>query len=217
MRFKQRRGRVLLKRRRSRVFKRRYNGRRMERKIRRVLRNTAETKWVDQSAAGGVSSTYQSIVINDPAQGTTRNQRVGDRIRRKNLRLKFHWTYGDAFNAIRLTIVQWNDRSSISVPVGSDIYENIGFPIVTPLNRVNLQQKMMVPMYDKTFFMDDKQILQREMNLNFYGKRLPGKNLTFLAGGSTTSSKIYVFLWCDSIAAPNPSYQMYARMTFVDV
>jgi len=194
-----------------------------DRRVRKAVKKTAEKKYYDASASGVAIPLGGTIVqVIEPTQGVNYNNRIGDEIMRMSWNFKSLLTFGDAYNAVRMIFFLWRANSGISVPLVSDVLQStIGSELmVTPLNRTNLENKILIPMADRVILMNDSDRPLAKADFSFYGKRLPYKRVNYIQSGglptSNNASRLYFLFLGDSIAAPHVTMNYYYRVTYVD-
>lgn len=200
-------------------YKRKRGGKRLKRVIRREIFRTAEKDYQDQISSVSATATGSVIYIAPPGQnqGVTNNTRVKNEIRKLSMMVRFAAIVADTTNIVRVSIIVWNRNSVLSVPSIANIYENSANYWLSPFRRVNMQQKILVPVYDAILNMSTTFRPQIIKTLKFFGKRFPYKRYTFDTGGSATGNHdYYLVILSDSLAASHPAVQYYIRTTYTD-
>jgi hypothetical protein len=190
-------------------------------KVKEVLEATSEHKYIDTNLGANAitGATTVLLVLASPAQGIAQGQRIGERIKIRSLCNRFTLDSStDAYNKWRITFVQWRG-SDVAPPLAADIYQNSGDVMTSPWNRANLLDNEFKVLYDKVFVTSqtagNSGAIVRQVN--FYGKRLYHKDFEYDGATTIADWKIYVLVTGDSIAAPNPTFTLYNRMSYTDV
>lgn len=222
-RFKRsvRRGRSLKRKRRS--FKRR-GGRRFLKRVKFAINKFAERKYLDVVGGGNVGLTGQFSYFNlGVAPGTGEGQRVGTEIYMRSLKIRLITSCLNATDsgplAARIIIGCWKDYQN-TAPLMSTILEDTTYAQISPYYRIFLQDKKWIPMYDKSFFMDQDNnngyLPEKLWNFRFSGKRLPMKRTTY-NGSNYPDHAYFMLIWTSALNVTLPSYITYTRMTYTDV
>lgn len=223
MRFKRgaRKRRIHLKRKRS--YRKRRNGSSFKRRVRRAVQSFADHKYKDGLNVTSTFSNATAPYILTPSivAGTGESDRVGNNINVRNLKIRFHFhgnSLGTQIHRCRIIVGCWTDYYSVA-PQDTDFYQTLTNQDLTPLLRPNLEAHRWKPMYDRTFLLgnvdDDSIPADKYMFLNFHGKNLPGKHLSYNSGGSPNN--VYFFCIKNQDSVNFPTYTFCSRFTWTDV
>lgn len=188
-----------------------------KKKVRAVIQDAAEHKWIDTTANTTVSSTGTFFQMPIPTQGSTRNERVGDdiNIRSWNWRIAMTVASADVTNFIRIIVFSWNQLAALGAPTTADILDAPLNPIVSTIGRYSLAEKRMTLVYDRVFKLSSFGDSYTQFHkINIFGKRLPHKRQD-IAGGNAVGL-MYMLAISDSSAAAHPGFNYYNRFTFTD-
>lgn len=192
----------------------------------KALDELAENKSTDSSVTAspfGTSGTLSYITL--PTQGSTENQRIGQKIKARSLRLRGYIQADTTINLsqVRMIIGCWKDFQGTS-PTASLLMDTPGAVVPSFYNRDTLVQRKWVPMYDKVWNLDGataSNVIPTDSIVNFEisfsGKKLPLKELTFNNAG-VVQNQYFIFCysnWTAGGTAPRLTYD--ARITFTDV
>lgn len=222
-----RRGRRGAFRRKRMRFKRRRNGRRsFKRRVRRVVCQISQHKYLDAATAAlGVDTAAVPIysAIGSIAQGDTISSREGDRILLRSWNLNMNFGAGTGLCWVRVIVGCHRDKLNAASFAASDLMQSTTNYQISPYNREPLERKEWIPMYDKTFLMQGTNAglgaaaSYKKIQLMFSGKRLPMKSVRFNNAG--TPDHNYFWLVYSNLVpgATAPSFQTQNRYTWVDV
>lgn len=212
------RRRAKLKRRKSFRSKRSFG-----RRVRREVNRMADKKFLDEYVTGTAFSNASDVVQIIPTivTGTGDSARIGSEITVRSLKMFFR-VYGNPANTIsnstvRIIVGCWKDFQLTS-PNVARILTNITVATTSPLLRTYLQSKSWIPMYDRTFLINNSLdgVAGKLIKCNFSGKRLPMKRTQY--NGSNVPDHCYFYLIINEQSAGNyPGYTLATRMTWVDV
>lgn len=213
---------------RKRSFKR-GGGKRFAKRVKRAVNQFAEKKYLEQAISAdisGISGTFYYF-NNAVQQGTTINQRVGDKTQARSLRifgrLISHPSQTEIDTHWRIIVGCWKDYT-VTVPVIASLLSVTGNPDCSLLARLPLQQRKWIPMMDKRI-MTTKAVLgndvmhsTRYFDWKFSGKRLPMKRQTYTSANDP-QNVYFLFLVNDSLDAPTqrPFVEFNSRFTWTDV
>lgn len=147
--------------------------------------------------------------ITYPAQGTNRNQRVGDSIRIKKLQVKGQF-YGAVTHLARMIIFIWKP---ISTPTGSEILDSsYAGTFRAPFSPFNFENRSNFKiLLDKTHTISEsgrqQEYFNYDINMNTVTK--------FNTGSSTGTNKLYFFWVADGIVTLG-TYDLTIRFFFED-
>ena len=122
-----------------------------------MLKSVAEQKYYDEresyNAAGTPLDNAGSTlnVMTEPPQGSSKNERIGDRISITSVQVIFSCYFPTAgnptlFNRWRLIIFVWKDDTT---PTLGEILEDVTIPTISPFNHDNKVKRKIL--YDKLF------------------------------------------------------------------
>lgn len=205
--------------------KRRYGrrgGKVFKRKVKRVIEETTEKKYIDGGGNTSVTNAGTFIYFNDGiAPGAANGARVGDNIKIRSIQatLQFNSSVGSA-NGLnwRIIVGRWN-AYWISTPSTSSIFNDPSDAINSQYNRINLEQRRWTPLYDSRFTGYSNAATGKITTLKkmkFFGKRLPRPRLTYNTGN--TPDAVYFVLFINDFAgvSPFPALSWRWRMTYTD-
>lgn len=217
-RFRKRkqRGRSLKRKRRSFRGK---SGRSFRKRVKSVVQSFAEKKWLDNQSSTPVSNAGAVILFNDViAQGTGSNQRVGLEVQAKSLKLNLVFGREAATpgtRRFRLIVGCWHDYTS-TTPTISQILFNPTLDY-SMYDRVRLAQKEWTPMYNRQFTIQGDGIVNKTINLSFFGKKLPNKRVVFNSS-NVVQNAWFLAVFSDYVGAgPFPQMFYTSRLTFTDI
>lgn len=184
----------------------------VRRYVKRVVSAAEETKYLDIDVTTTASSTTFGAVniAGAIAQGTSRSNRIGSKIKVIGVRYLIELTAGDNENVCRLLLLQYkpggNGPATISAipsligPVNTDTYrpmfDRIAEPHFAPVDG-NSGSTISVNRYYRGYI---------KMN----------KMLNFGTGSQPVTDSMYIQLHSDSLAVPNPGIRGFVRIYFKD-
>lgn len=221
-----------IKRRRS--FKRRKSFRRtkskrFQRGVRRVINQTAEKKALDGNASGtinGVVGTF-NFIPNGTAivQGTGSNQRVGNQIRARSLRISYILQAGNSLVSLpyRITVLvgAFRDYQIVTPDINTFYQYPTSVVAYSPFLREPLQNKEWIPMFQKTYYLarnSSSNTYPEEITrtIKFSGKRLPKKLKTYNAAGFV-NWVYFMMIFTSDVVPTAPIHVTNWRLTYTDV
>lgn len=152
-------------------------------------------------------------VINIP-QGVSDQERIGDKITVKSIRLKYSLAIGDATNYVRFIIFQWKQNTVYtSAPTVPSILASVTPTIYSQYNWDNRSNFQIL--YDRTHTLLSNRpnvFVTRRINIKYLAKQLQ-----FVGGSATVGSNmIYCLAISDSSAVPNPGILASFDIVYVD-
>lgn len=84
-------------------------------------------------------------------------------------------------------------------------------------DRVRLAQKEWKPMYDRRFIIQGEGIVNKNLSLSFFGKKLPNKRVVFNTS-NVVQNVWFIAVFSDYVGAgPYPQMFWTSRLTFTDI
>lgn len=209
--------------RRARFKRRRSYGRKrgFKRRVRRVLKSFADKKYDENFTTLSPSLTSPTWLINPSvANGTGDNARIGNCIDYRSLRLRMQLIGNAAVGVpipIRIVVFCWMDYLN-STPSYTDLFSASGAWINSFYNRTELEAKHWKPMFDKVIKVNSSGSYPdyyKFIELNFAGKRLPGKRTYFNSTG--TPNHVYCVLAINESGSNPAQVFVRARYTWTDI
>lgn len=206
-----------------RKFVRRKRNGNFKRRVKRVVLQLAEHKYIEgNSYVGNCTNLGYLQIFPVPSQGTSSNTRLGDEIRVRSLKLNAFMVNGtdDNLSYIRVIFGCWNDYYGTS-PTQTKILNNVPDAINSYYVRDYLEARSWTPMYDRRFLMGKAGSGEnipsgRLLTMNFYGKKLPKKRMVFKAG--TQDHAYFMLITTGNAFGIDPPSIIYDwRMTFTDM
>lgn len=192
--------------------------------VRKELRKQTDWRFADDNQTALAvynTSSIRSVFTNLSRGDAGLNNFQGNDIRPQAILLKYYCDTAQAFNTIRVMVIQWFDATT---PVLSGILQNIntGTALVSPTLVTN--KKYIKVLYDKTHMLAP----MAGDNTGIYGNGIidpvtvyiPGKRLRPVRYNSTTNvvqdGNIYVIAVSDDTALGTVNLTYYSRVTFAD-
>lgn len=208
-------------RRRHRISKRR-NRLATKRFVVKQIRKDIETKFYDKTTSvlgtpDSVLATGTIYVLSTPIQGNTDQNRVGDKIRIRGLRIKGQFAIGDTTQSIRLTIMQYKQGTNLHAAAVNELYQAAYVnTLAAPYAPFTHDYKhIYTPLWDKTWLMDT--VAQPVINFNI---RVPMKyikrEVAFSAGSTDAINHLYLVAISDSTAVAHPTINFVSRLFYDD-
>lgn len=171
------------------------------------------------AAAIDPSTGLVQCVSNNIAQGTGENQRIGDKITPKKLRLMYALEGADDYNLVRVLVVQWRQTTASGAPTLSEVLTDNN-SVYAPLgfydeDHIPSQCKVL---YDKLHMLNGSTSspIQAKVVRKTISK-FKGKKIDFEAGSTNVGNNhIYVLMISDSTAIAHPSVTLNARFEYTD-
>lgn len=191
--------------------------------VKKELRKQTDWKYCDQTlTAVGVSSTGAVYgLLNTLVRGHAGlNNFDGNIIRPQAITFKYYWNTDQAFNTVRVLIVQWND---VTIPTPGSILQAIGTGLGT-ISPVNINNKsFMKVLYDKTHILaptaGDASTAYGE-GVVYDQVYIPGKRMKPIRYNATSNTvvtgNLYLLQISDDSIATFPTIHWYSRVTFSD-
>lgn len=182
------------------------------RTVKRLIGNGQEGKFKDTSGSLAVDTATAPIDLTDITVGTSDvGTRVGDKLKYRNIDLRYSIAVGDTTNMVRVVIVQWKQ---VSTPTLAQIFQSSGAAISphSPFYHDNAPQIRVV--YDRLHAISAYGPGLISLKKLIY--KIPIKNLQFNSGGTSGSNKLYLCLMSDSATASHPQMDYYARVNYTD-
>jgi len=150
--------------------------------------------------------------MSEVTQGVTDSMRIGDVINPKSLNFRFNMVVGDATNFVRAIFYQWHPDNIGLVPGTANIllYNNTTVKRLTSPYTVD-QRKNFTVYWDHVFKMDATNPI---FSINKTFRKL--RKIHFNAGGVTGSNHLYLVMYSDSAAAPDPIVDLTFQLMYQD-
>lgn len=196
--------------------------------VKRVVAVRQELKYLNVTQSGFALSTTPTIHhVSAISQGTTDNQRDGDRLMLRKIYFRYNVIGGDTYNYLRIMVFQWK-AENIAAPIASDILliGSSGVPDFT--SQYNHDKRSLYKvMYDKVLITigDGSQTALSTYpyasNYSQYHKKtliVPNKQLQYVGASATQGqNQIYVMTLSDSgLPAPHPAMSYTMKILFTD-
>jgi len=206
-----------------------------KRQVRDMMRAEIEVKAFDTTTNSFTVSTAGSVAkLTTVTQGVTRQTRVGDRLKKKQLAFKYSVQVGatgliaaaDQYNTVRVIIFMWTQDDGLAAPVVANILTT------TPTNK-SLAMYNYDTDHDYKILYDRSHVVyntplwngaavqwnhgdggtfcnDRVMTIDLKG------DIEFDADSSFGTGHIYALFISDSAFAPNPTCEFVSRLLFED-
>lgn len=184
-----------------------------KKKVRRVIRQTAEKKYLAYSASAvGVDSAGTAMLsLLDVPQGDLDSTRDGDQLFLRSIQLNFSISLGDTTNFVRVILFQWFPTLTGLPPVASILLDT-SRPWLSPYNhdqRFNFRI-----FHDKTYCLDT---LNNEISRRMFLKSKFRRHIQYVGGATAVAAnRIFALFISDSGAAPHPALQYSGKTNFTD-
>lgn len=182
----------------------------------KLAKNT-ELRFLDTNqTASAIDTTgfFSSLTL--VGQGDHDDQRQGDKLTPKNLKINMNFVCGDSTNIVRCLILRWKQLNSAVAPIQADVMELTGAAgALAPISHYNHDKRSAYQvLHDKTIYLNgvDKPQVKHNVYLNL--KKYP--KIKYLATTTNGYDHIYIGFISDSGAATHPSVNFTARFNFVD-
>lgn len=207
----------------GRGYRRNYRKRRRRRgnynftkKVGYALQKLAEHKYKDITGTGEFID-YNGTMhhLSAIAEGSTANQREGDKITPVRLTLRWNCAYvGGTFVGIRVIILQWKDSD---IPTPSDVVESTASVLATesPYSR-DTGSKYKVLRDIRSNVTDQKPYVEGKISINLRNQ----KNRILYDGSNSTdilNNALYILLFSNVDGANEPNFVYYSRLAFTDI
>lgn len=192
---------------------------RQVRQVKSIVTRNEEIKIKDtlQSSTSATSTAAFTNPIPAVSQGTGESQRIGDKIRLKSLHVKCTLAGADATNVVRLVWFQWIPNTASQTPNAGSLLQDTAVPWLSPINETNQNAGLFRIISDNLYQLTTSGSNQGlVVHKNFYGRKLPRKNLEYNPGATTGFNQIYCMYASDSVAATHPSFAFYTRLRYSD-
>lgn len=188
-----------------------------KREVKKIMERDSESKWAQGSINGvsiGVSPTVSLLTL--IPQGSSVNQRTGDRVKVQHLELRYRIVYGDNYNYFRVIIFQWHP---VSVPLASDILNSGVSGDIDPTSMYNPQNSQQY-----SIILDKQYDMTNGSSTSIYAhnysatlRRGYQKLMTFsTTAGVTSTNCFYMLAFSDSIAVAHPAISLALRTVYTD-
>lgn len=196
---------------------------RQKKEVKRLITGIEEHKFSDTALLGSIITSNSPTIVSAPAQGSGSNQRVGDDINIKRMKLRCSISGGgavlgvaDQFNVVRCVIFRWSQNNNVTAPVLADVFQYPAASFTSPLNWDSIDQGKIKVCMDRTFTYTQSGTQVRSIIADIYGKRLHGSKVKYNAGATTGVNQFYIHFVSDSTVAPSPAVIGYLRYEYTD-
>ena len=187
--------------------------------VKKQLVRSAEPKNHYSSAVlANIDFNGSGWVLSDPAQGTTAQQRVGDKLRATYIDIRGLVTAasGGAFSTLRVLVFKWKQDTAVAVPALQDVLQNtyLGSALapLAPLV-VGEERSRITILADRTIHPQNNGNYSRGFHIR---KKL---NFPILFNDNITTGKnqIYMFIVSGDGVTAYPQAEFVSNFTFVDL
>lgn len=186
------------------------------------IRKDIETKFYDRTVTvlgtpDAVPSTGTPYVLTTPAQGTTDQNRVGDKVRVRGLHVKGQFAIGDVNQSIRLIIMQYKQATNLHAAAVTELLQSayVGTTAAPYAPFAHDYKHIYTPLYDRTWYMDS--VAQPVVNFEL---RVPMKyvkrEIAYQAASTDAINHIYLVAISDSTAVVHPTINFISRFFYDD-
>lgn len=186
----------------------------------RALRKAEEVKEFDTnvtSTASDYSATLSHFALFDVVQGSASNQRIGDNARIRSIAVRGRLDYGTSPNSLRVICYQWNDMSTGSSPVPSDLLTQISTTNAPFSTFKQAIAGRITVIWDRTFMLSTNDKPAVNFAFLFTGSKFFKRDVHWTPGSSTLKKNgIYLLFVSDDGAVPYPTVQFQARIRYSD-
>lgn len=180
--------------------------------VRKAIAGSEETKYLDVPISGTASSTtfYGLALTNAIAQGVSRSNRIGAKIKVLGMRYLVEVDPGDNQNVVRLLMLRYRPGgtggttisaiSSLQGAINTDTYS----PYLDKIHEARFAP------------VDGSTSATVSINRYYRGYIRVGRVLNFGVGTSSVQNSIFLQFHSDSAIAPNPGVQGFVRIYFKD-
>lgn len=183
----------------------------------RALNTHSETKHYYSYGTGSSVSTAGSVVdLCAVSRGDADTERDGDELEKYGLLLRARIISADYVNAFRIIIFQWKPNDT-TPSVANILVDTVNNPWMSPVNHDN-EGSMFRILYDRTYEMSQVgSNYSKSIKIVLNGKKLGKKKISFVAGGTNGSDKLFMLRISDSTASTHPGMSHYADFAFKDL
>lgn len=146
-------------------------------------------------------------------QGDTDVTRDGDSLYLRSMRVNGELVLGDTTNIVRVIVFQWLETDTpVPANILSSTYVGTSNAPLAPYHHDS--RRLFRILYDRKFVLN----ANRPNALYDTGYlRIPKRKVSYIAGGTTGSNKLWVLLISDSGAVVHPTISVLSRATFNDM
>lgn len=201
---------------------------RQKQQVKTLIGRNLENKFFIANYTGSVSTTPDLQPIAFPAQGTTDNNRIGDEIKMKSLRIHLQILKNSAattsFEFVRFVIFQWRPSSQFLAPSAAQLFltdPSTGAISYRSFYSVDTKAEYSI-LYDKTWTFNGLPLdLTHQFNQyhNFnVSLRKAAKNIQFHAALTTGSHQLYYYIIGATAAGAGnlPAFNMSSQLFYSD-
>lgn len=186
--------------------------------VQRMISRSQEKKWAEPgivTEAISIAGTVSSLM--NITQGTGQNNRVGDDIRPKMIKLRLDCTIADATNVVRFIVFRWKENDQFVAPVTTSILDNglSGAPDIWSFYNKDTSQSYEI-IYDTLFCGAGGSSASNLRQFRVKNIPLKGKVKFYSDASTNGSNKLYALRISDSAAVSHPTLSWLAEVTFTD-
>lgn len=176
-------------------------------------KSETELKYIDIDGLTSTAIPNTGIIhhLSPCTEGTGYDERIGLKIKGKNLLLRFQLIHSDSTQMVRVMVIRWFCSTT---PVVSDVVFTPSASTPWPLNPLNIDNsKEIQVLYDNLF------ALSTNTNANIVDKVFIGRpmHISFETDDTRDNGHLYLIAVSDSTAVSHPSITYWSRLRFTDV
>jgi hypothetical protein len=186
----------------------------VKREIMQSLNSRLQLKWIAPAALTTVGYTGVIVDLASPSQGTAVNNRIGNNIFVRDVRINWNLLVADTTNLVRLTLVVWfpNDASD-SIQL-NEVYTDTGSGTRSCLAGINpTKPSRFRLLHDELLSLDT---YHPQLSGSIYKKFNNDQKVSFNSSGTTGMSKFFLIAVSDSSAIPDPSFNYEVLVNYTD-
>lgn len=181
-------------------------------------RQNIEPKFAELNVpSGGFDNQGYVICLTNIAQGTTDQERVGDKILPKSIHMRYKLTATDAQNLMRIIIFRWHPVAATggAPPAAADILFQLTGTANAPLDGYEVDSRsQFAVLYDRCHNLNTTDKTSVLVNKFIKCGKIPVK---YDAGTTTAADHLWLFIISDSGAIAHPTFQGTARLLYNDL
>lgn len=184
--------------------------------VKRTIKASEEKGWVDKYLSTTADSAGTCTLLNGLTKGDNSNQREGDDILLRSVKINFNTIEAEATNLVRVMLVIDHSPQGVTLNMG-DILDmsTILYPPYA-FRKMDYKKRFTV-LFDKTIYLNDLSDVNNFLKANQVLNLKTHYKSTTNAGDITdiTRNALYLCVGSDSAAVPHPSYSVGSRITYV--
>jgi len=187
----------------------------LDKEVRRVIKITKNLslrsqtiKFVDAVANSTASNSVTFVKMSGISPGNTNGTRIGNKIHILELLYRATILLADTTNVVRLVAFKWNMNDNSDTPSAAEIFSQVSDP---QSNIVPLKPSRFKILRDDVFNFDVAHVIrthQVRLKLNY--------DMTFDPTTTGGIGQLYLAIFSDSGAVPNPAYDINYQLQYVD-